>query len=142
MAGLIYERTVIAYHGCDRRTAERVLLGRERLTPSQNDYDWLGNGIYFWEYGPERALDWAREISKRHPNRIRHPTVLGAIIHLGVCFDLLDVRFTNYLRQAYADFLIAMERQTLAVPENQGLRGGGRDLVLRKRDCAVLNWVI
>ena len=47
--------------GCDRRTAEKVLLGEAVLTPSQNNYDWLGSGVYFWEFGPERALQWAQE---------------------------------------------------------------------------------
>ena len=46
----MYDRTIIAYHGCDRAVAERLLEGH-RFTPSQNDYDWLGRGIYFWEYG-------------------------------------------------------------------------------------------
>lgn len=52
-----YDRTVIAYHGCDVETAERLLSG-EPFKPSQNDYDWLGEGIYFWEYGRgERKTD-------------------------------------------------------------------------------------
>ena len=33
-----------------------VLLRGEPLQPSENDYDWLGRGIYFWEHGPQRAL--------------------------------------------------------------------------------------
>ncbi|HWX18467.1 MAG TPA: hypothetical protein VN578_01050 [Candidatus Binatia bacterium] len=142
MAWFDYQRTIIAYHGCDRRTVEAVLLGQARLTPSQNDYDWLGSSIYFWEYGPDRALDWAKEISERRPNRIRQPAVLGAIIHLSTCFDLLDVRFTNYLGQLYPKFLAAMQARGLTVPENEGLPDGGRGLVLRKRDCAVTNWAI
>jgi hypothetical protein len=28
---------------------EDVLLGRKRLKASHNNYDWLGEGIYFWE---------------------------------------------------------------------------------------------
>ena len=99
------------------------------MSPSQNDYDWLGGGIYFWEYGPERALDWAREVSKRYPKRIRQPAVLGAIIHSGVCFDLLDVRFTTYLGQLYPKFLEAMEARGVPVPANEDppdhLRGVG-----------------
>jgi len=142
MAWLDYQRTIIGYHGCDRLVADQVLLGRRRLSPSRNDYDWLGGGIYFWEYGPERALVWAREVSKRSPKHIRQPSVLGAIIHSGVCFDLLDVRFTTYLGRLYPKFLAAMEDRGLPVPENEGLPGRERGLVLRKRDCAVLNWVI
>jgi hypothetical protein len=39
---------VLGYHGCDKKVGERVLAG-ERLKPSENEYDWLGHGIYFWE---------------------------------------------------------------------------------------------
>ena len=40
---------VIAFHGCDIETYENVLYKHQHLTSSNNDYDWLGNGIYFWE---------------------------------------------------------------------------------------------
>jgi len=59
-----YDRTVIAYHGCDARTAERLLRG-EPFKKSQNDYDWLGSGIYFWEYGAVRALRFAYDQKAR-----------------------------------------------------------------------------
>jgi hypothetical protein len=35
-------RTVLAYHGCDKRVADKVLLEGEHLLPSEADYDWLG----------------------------------------------------------------------------------------------------
>lgn len=41
-----YDRTVIAYHGCDTTTAEEILAGAT-FKKSQNNYDWLGEGIYF-----------------------------------------------------------------------------------------------
>ncbi len=44
-----YDRTVLAYHGCDAAVAERLLRG-EPFRKSENDYDWLGAGVYFWEY--------------------------------------------------------------------------------------------
>ena len=53
---------VIAYHGCHSDTADRVLAG-EPFVLSSNPYDWLGTGIYFWEYGPDRAWDWAEKRS-------------------------------------------------------------------------------
>ena len=55
---LNYQRTVFAFHGCDRRVRDCVLLGKLILLASLNTYDWLGMGIYFWEHGPRRALEW------------------------------------------------------------------------------------
>ena len=40
-----YDRTVIAYHGCDVDVADAVLAGKESLQVSANAYDWLGKGI-------------------------------------------------------------------------------------------------
>lgn len=39
---------VIGYHGCDRAVAEKVLQNKTHLKQSDNSYDWLGPGIYFW----------------------------------------------------------------------------------------------
>jgi len=38
---------VLGYHGCDEELGEAVLRAEEVLLPSTNDYDWLGEGIYF-----------------------------------------------------------------------------------------------
>ena len=40
---------IYGFHDCDRDVADRVLAGPEGLLPSENEYDWLGHGIYFWE---------------------------------------------------------------------------------------------
>ncbi|HEY0093198.1 MAG TPA: hypothetical protein VGB96_02685, partial [Archangium sp.] len=80
---------VVAYHGCDAAVAERLLQG-EPFKPSANDYDWLGAGIYFWEYGADRALQFAREQTVR--GKIHTPAHVGALIQLGNCFDLMDTR--------------------------------------------------
>ena len=142
MQSLIYQRTIIGYHGCCRSLAHDVLLGRKRLNASHNDYDWLGEGIYFWEYGYQRALDWAEGISQRRPKIVKKPAAIGAHIHLGVCFDLLDVRFTTMLAELYPLFKLTLEKQRATMPENAPAHGTDRDLVLRKLDCAMLNWAI
>ena len=55
---------ILGYHGCDREVGERLL--RDTLfKPSDNDYDWLGPGVCFWEANPQRRFDFAREASKR-----------------------------------------------------------------------------
>ena len=58
-----------------RAVAERLLKGH-RFTPSQNDYDWLGQGIYFWEYGFDRALQFALDQKRR--GKVKKPAVVGA----------------------------------------------------------------
>ena len=88
MRHLDYQRTFIAYHGCDGALANRVLQTGETLKVSENDYDWLGSGIYLWEFGLDRAKAWAEELHRRFPKRVRKPAVLVAVIQLGSCFDL------------------------------------------------------
>jgi hypothetical protein len=50
---LSYQRTVFGFHGCDKRVADAVLTGKTKLSASENAYDWLARGIYFWEHGPD-----------------------------------------------------------------------------------------
>lgn len=56
-----YHRQIVAYHGCLADRFEDALLRGIHPPQSDEDYDWLGRGIYFWEHGPFRALDWAGE---------------------------------------------------------------------------------
>src|SRR6266496_3663510 len=104
MATRTYQRTVIAYHGCDAAVAAKVLAGTSRLRLSTNPYDWLGKGIYFWEHGPQRAREWAIEQAKLSRAKIKEPCVLGARINLGECLDLLDTANTRILRKWYIEF--------------------------------------
>ena len=53
-----YARIVFGYHGTEPQFAERLIRGEIAVadwSPSSNEYDWLGHGIYFWEYAPDRA---------------------------------------------------------------------------------------
>ncbi len=129
-----YDRTVIAYHGCDVEVAKELLVG-EPFVASNNAYDWLGSGIYLWEYGPDRALAFAEEQARR--GHIQVPAVVGALVQLGECFDLLDTRYTIDLRDAWQLFRESLESAGRAVPQN-----AGRDLKARYADCAVINWYL
>ena len=79
-----YNRTIIAYHGTTAAVADRLVDG-EPFAASENDDDWFGHGIYFWEYAPQQAWWWATRVKRN-----KHPAVVGAIIRLGNCLDLLD----------------------------------------------------
>jgi hypothetical protein len=131
---------VLGYHGCDRKVAERVLSGRQTLTLSHNDYDWLGDGIYFWEHNARRAYDYAAELRDRPRNRehhVREPAVVGAIIDLGLCLNLLDSRFIDLVRAAYDGLKRVSRDAGTQMPRNSV----GPDLLVRKLDCAVIRFL-
>ncbi len=105
---------VIGYHGCSRRVAEIILTGSGFL-PSENVYDWLGRGIYFWEYAPYRALDWAIQQTAASGEE---PAVVGATIRLGRCLNLLDTPKMDGLKAAFDALTAAIGADSL--PRNSG----------------------
>ncbi len=56
---------VLGFHGCDESVSKKIINGGDILKPSNNDYDWLGNGIYFWENDPYRALEYAKHLQEK-----------------------------------------------------------------------------
>lgn len=128
---------VVGFHGCDKSVVEKVLAGEENLLASTNDYDWLGNGIYFWENNETRALQFAQELVKRKSSSVKNPAVIGAIIDLGYCFDLTDSIYLNELREAY-DVLVDLYKEIgKPLPKNTNI-GESTDKLIRKLDCAVI----
>lgn len=134
--GVIY-----GFHGCDRRVGESVLSSHtHHLNASENIYDWLGHGIYFWEASPERALQFAREAVTRKKitkGRIRHPYVVGAVIELGNCLNLLDHSGLMQMRQAYDSLKASAEKEGKELAVNKRKDESG-SYTLRALDCAVL----
>lgn len=125
---------VLGYHGCDRAVAERLLRNQE-FQPSQNDYDWLGAGVYFWEANPLRGLEFAIESSRRRSSKIKKPAVVGAVIDLGYCLDLTTSRGLQQLKTSYQRLRSVFEQAGRPMPENQP------DGVRHNLDCAVINYL-
>jgi hypothetical protein len=83
-------KAVIGFHGCDQDIAKLVICDQTPLQPSDNEYDWLGPGVYFWENSPERAKAFAVEQMERQKklatgrnppkNQITNPDVIGAVL--------------------------------------------------------------
>jgi hypothetical protein len=134
---------ILGFHGCDISVAEKIISGGDILLPSNNDYDWLGNGIYFWEDNPERALDYAK-ILRKHPERtkskIKHPSVIGAIIDLGHCLNLLESKSLGIVRSGYELLKRSQESTGRPLPSNKPA-GEENDVLLRKLDCAVIETI-
>ena len=127
---------VIGFHSCDKSTGINVLNGKIDLKPSENSWDWLGNGIYFWEQNPDRALQYAQDSSQgKQFNRIKikTPFVLGAIIETGNCLNLMEPESFQILSQAYNDLQKIYNQLDKKVPVNKGDK--------RELDCAIFKLI-
>lgn len=131
---------ILGFHGCDQSIVQDILTGKKSLEPSTNEYDWLGHGIYFWDNSPSRALEYAT-LLKNNPGRakrpIKNPAVIGAVINLGFCLDLLDYENLQFVKAAYEILAASNKMAGAPIPENRS-PGTGRDLLLRELDCAVI----
>lgn len=122
----------MGYHGCDASVAKKIVAGEDALNPSENDYDWLGHGLYFWEDSFERAHRWALDESSKQRGKVKRPAVLGAIIELRSCLDLVQVEHLDLVKNAYERMLGVFREANQPVPANTG-----KDLGARALDCAV-----
>lgn len=127
---------VLAFHSCDKEVGLRVLNGQDNLIMSDNTWDWLGNGIYFWEQNPLRAVEYANECAagtQKNKTRIKTPFVLGATIRLGNCLNLLEPQSVVALNEAYQGLAALYNATGRKLPVNAGAN--------RKLDCAVIKYV-
>jgi hypothetical protein len=129
---------VLGYHGCDETVAEAVISGTTELKPSQNDFDWLGHGTYFWEADPQRAFEYAEW--KTAKGEFKKPAVIGAVIDLRNCLDLTNRSDLDLVKEAYDLYALNQEITDLPLAKNKDAKGDPfADLLLRNLDCAVIN---
>ncbi len=132
----IYQRSpyfVLGFHGGDKATIDAVLSGNSaHLVESKGRFEWLGNGIYFWENDPQRGLEWAE--SGHSKKRAKEPDVVGAIIDLGLCLDLTTRMGLDEVARAFATLSDAYARTGEPLPTNVG----GPDHFKRELDCQVI----
>jgi hypothetical protein len=100
------------FHGTTSEAAQAIR--REGFQLSRNPYDWLGDGVYFFQDAPERAWEWAAE------HYGDSAAVIGAEIHLVNCFDLLDTRWTRLLTDAYDSYLKFLKEAGRPIPRQTG----------------------
>ena len=131
---------VYGFHGIDKEVAIRILNQEDNFRHSNNSYDWLGNGIYFWENNYQRAIQYAQEDSKRANSSIKTPFVLGAILDLGNYLDLLDQKYINYLAIAFNVLEKYLERENKPLPKNTSFGKSDFDFKKRELDCAVIRY--
>jgi hypothetical protein len=128
---------VLGFHGCDKAVGEQILKNpNKHIASSDNAWDWLGGGIYFWENDPKRALEFA-EMKQKYPGvsktPIKNPFVIGAVIDLGLCCNLLDRTALAEVKKSYSLLSQVYSAGEVAMPKNEGNEG-----VWRHLDCAVM----
>jgi hypothetical protein len=128
--------SILAFHSCDLRVGINVLLGNEDLKVSNNAWDWLADGVYFWEQNPHRALEYAIESSKSlqfNKVPIKIPFVLGAIIDLKNCLNLTETQSLGILKNAYYSYKSIRESINKPLPQNKDAN--------RILDCSVIKFI-
>ena len=131
---------VYGFHGTDRKVGTRILNREDEFRPSENKYDWLGPGVYFWENNLEKAMQYAIEDSSRSQSSIKTPFVLGAIIELGECLDLLDQEWNDFLKKAYQQYERSMNIKGEALPRNANIGPLDTEYKARELDNAVIRY--
>ena len=125
---------VIGFHGCNKDVYKKVIVDGEHLIASSNSYDWLGNGIYFWEQNYERAYNWAQ-------NRYgKNAAVIGAVIDLGFCLNLTDSSSNEKLKLGFDMLRLRCSLSKQELPKNRESKKS-KDVLLRDLDCAVIQQI-
>lgn len=135
---------ILAFHGCDQSVCQKIVNDpKSSLKESRNNYDWLGHGMYFWENNPARALEYAnflRDNPGRSNNPINKPAVLGAVINLGYCLDLVDSQSLQILKIGYEILKMTKEKSEFEALQNKAGKDS-KELLLRYLDCAVIETI-
>jgi len=131
---------IIGFHGCDASVRESLFNNPDEIIISKEPYDWLGHGMYFWENNYDRALQWAED--KKRRNKIKTPSVIGAVLYLGYCCDFLDTKHIRLLSQYHAIMLDRYKYLEKELPKNKDLPSDKhKDKILRELDCAVIEFM-
>lgn len=91
------QHIIRGYHATDRDSAERIFTHGFKV--SQNEYDWLGWGIYFFQDTKRYAKYWAE--NERAEGLIKDPVIIGANIEYTGFLDLLEKQDRELLKQFY-----------------------------------------
>ena len=118
---------IFGYHGTSEEKANSILI--DGFLASDNDYDWLGKGVYFFQDAPVRAMQWA--IQQHSPN----PAVICSVIRLDNCIDLLDVKWFPPLKNLYSSFREQYRIANLPLPQQNSIRSKAHRL-----DCEFFNY--
>jgi len=139
-------RIVLAYHGCDITIRDGFVRGEITPKISSNQYDWLGDGLYFFEGDSNRALKLA-QFAHDHPNLlltkkpISTPAVVGAVLEVDRWLDLTTQAGIENFTHAAQAVVDGSAKQGTPLPKNKAAFDGDKDLLHRAFDKAACDMV-
>lgn len=102
----------VGEHGTSVHALDSIL--REGFRRSRNVWDWLGDGVYFWENNFSRAREWATE---QHGS---DGCVVRASIELRDCVDLTNRGWFQLMRDHADELRRRMDEAGIALPRQAG----------------------
>lgn len=129
--------TLIGFHGCDLEIRNKLVNNPQEIEISSKPYDWLGHGMYFWENNYTRAMEWATE--RVTSGKFKKAAVLGAVLQLGNCCDLLDSKFTALVGR-YGNLMLEEYKSSgKDLPVNSDApQDRFKNKLIRQLDCTVI----
>lgn len=130
---------VIGFHGCDKAVRDKIVAGKTQLKSSKNEWDWLGEGRYFWQNNFKRAMEYAQ--NPPPGVKITTPAVLGAVFELGYCLDLMDKEGIDLVQLSFGNLQQSAQAENKSLPQNTNPSNAANtnDRIIRRLDCAVIN---
>ncbi len=116
--------TTLGYHGTTEDRAENILT--EGFKTSLNNYDWIGNGVYFFERAHVLAGEWA---DKHYPEQ--RNSVIEARIDLIDVLELSDTPGALLVSDAYNQYYTRHGKD--------GMKALNQTAGARRADCAIIN---
>jgi hypothetical protein len=99
---------IVGHHGTSKRIADQVLS--QGFLTSKNSYDWLGDGVYFWQNAPLRALNWATKTFGADG------VAIEADIEVRDFINLLDTEWMSWLTDVHDQYLFEIKKKGQAPP--------------------------
>lgn len=115
---------VRGHHGTSQESLPRIL--DEGFRSSRNEWDWLGDGTYFWQDDFDRALEWARQLHGAGA------VVVEVAIDLRDCMDLNSREWFNLLSDFGDEVIADMKASGITLPVQTGKRHTRDRLVINR----------
>lgn len=122
---------IFGYHGTTLESAQSIVENGFELRPKP--WDWLGDGVYFWQDAPRRASLWGEEWTSKGAE-VPEVSVVKARLRLEDCLDLLDVAWNDAIIRYVKSFRERLRRDGTNLKNHSD----GRHLL----DAAFFNFLV